>query len=282
LKKILFFYERNLSCHSNELKDNYYIICFGVHNLSFKKHTTVLSYQLYTDKELATLLKTADEDAYVELIYRYEKILFRCAYIICQNKEMSEDAVQNVWLYLWERHNEVTILNIQSYLKKAIKFEVIKQINQSKKRQAGLKRKIMLEAPSDGDEKMKADFLQMIINNSVEKMPTKCRQVFVYSREMGMSISQIARKMDISHKTVEAHLSKALKMLSHAIQSTWVLFFFMLTSILLWRHIPTFRHCFRLGWVFQHHAAAIHHFAKLCCRSVVISFRGSSSFFKAK
>ena len=55
--------------------------------------------------------------------------------------------------------------------------------------------------------------MQDYINGLVDKLPEKCRLVFKYSREEGKKNSQIAEELDIAEKTVEAHLTKAIKSL---------------------------------------------------------------------
>ena len=61
------------------------------------------------------------------------------------------------------------------------------------------------------EEKIYARFLKEYVEGIVEQLQEKCRLVFEYSRRDGLTIPEISEKMNISPKTAEAHLTKALK-----------------------------------------------------------------------
>jgi RNA polymerase sigma-70 factor (ECF subfamily) len=63
------------------------------------------------------------------------------------------------------------------------------------------------------------------LQKEVNKLPEKCKLVFQYSREHGMSNKEIAEQLQLSAKTVEAHITKALKHLRAALKGTTSLFF---------------------------------------------------------
>jgi len=63
------------------------------------------------------------------------------------------------------------------------------------------------------DDLLQAKFLEEYINNIIEQLPEKCKLVYIYSRKNEMSVQEIASEMNIAGKTVEAHLTKALKVL---------------------------------------------------------------------
>jgi RNA polymerase sigma-70 factor (ECF subfamily) len=63
------------------------------------------------------------------------------------------------------------------------------------------------------DERIRLEELQYQLMNETEKLPAKCKMVFRLSREQGYTQKQIAIRMGISEKTVESHLSKALRTL---------------------------------------------------------------------
>jgi RNA polymerase sigma-70 factor (ECF subfamily) len=62
-------------------------------------------------------------------------------------------------------------------------------------------------------EQMEADELQEQINQAIDGLPERCRMIFLLSRFEDMSYKEIAQKLDISVKTVENQISKALKVL---------------------------------------------------------------------
>ena len=74
------------------------------------------------------------------------------------------------------------------------------------------------------EEKLDALFLKDFLNGVVDRLPEKARLVFRYSREDHLSIAEIADKMDLSPKSVEYHMTKALKMLREQIKKFNILF----------------------------------------------------------
>jgi len=73
--------------------------------------------------------------------------------------------------------------------------------------------------------------LKLKINETLESLPEKCRQVFELSRYEGKKYKEIAIELNISEKTVEAHISKALKILKENLSEfLTVMIFFMLNN----------------------------------------------------
>ena len=84
---------------------------------------------------------------------------------------------------------------------------------------------LKVQAPLS-DEKLEAAELQSVIDQAVDQLPERCRLVFVLSRFEQMSHKEIANQLDISPKTVENQITKALKILRETLGpylSIWVL-----------------------------------------------------------
>lgn len=169
------------------------------------------SYQILTDIELTACIRSGDELAFTEVYSRYWKKLLAIAYHYTKDKIVAEEIVQEVFISLWNRRNKVKIKSLANYLATAIKFSVFKQLARQKRR-LDIVRSISEPAPLSLDEQeIDARFLKEYITGIVEQLPDKCRLVFKYSRDNGLTIPEIARQMELSEKTVESHLTKALK-----------------------------------------------------------------------
>lgn len=164
------------------------------------------------DKVLLSLLKESDEDAYTQIYNRYWKKLLAIAFIHTKSKAESEEIVQEVMISLWDRRNEVEILSLNSYLATAIRFSVFKRIYQNRRRQE-IDVQIQKSNYSLDVEEIDARFLKEYISSIVEQLPEKCKIVFKSSREDYKPNAQIAHEQGISEKTVEAHLTRAIKVL---------------------------------------------------------------------
>ena len=162
-----------------------------------------------TEAELVQLLTAGREDAFTEIYNRYWERLLAIAYNLTKDKVIAEEITQEVFISLWKRRKEVHIETLGGYLATAVKFSIFKHIVRQKRR-----KEILKDAPlhiDNEEERIYTLFLKEYIQGIVDQLPEKCRLVFRYSRQEGMTLAEIADKLNISPKTAEAHLTKALK-----------------------------------------------------------------------
>jgi RNA polymerase sigma-70 factor (ECF subfamily) len=171
-----------------------------------------------SDHELLDLLREGGEAAFTEIYHRYWERLLAIGYQYTRNKESAEEIVHDVLLRLWKQRMSVTIESLPAYLGTAVKFSVFKALLKEKRRSQIRARLPQAEMISQDEEKVEAKFLQDYLHGIIETLPEKCRLVFRYSREEYLTLSEIAERMDISQKTVESHMTKALKTLRHGLQ----------------------------------------------------------------
>lgn len=170
-------------------------------------------YQQQTDADLIMALREGRSDVFAEIYNRYWKKLLAIAYHHCKDKVIAEEIVQEVFIGLWNRRNALYIDNVNAYLATAVRLSVFKQYVRQKRRKEIKEETADPIIASWDEEKIYARFLQQHINGIVDVLPEKCRLVFKLSRDEGLSIPEVARRMGIAEKTAEAHLTKALKAL---------------------------------------------------------------------
>jgi RNA polymerase sigma-70 factor (family 1) len=168
-------------------------------------------YRFMTDTELTVLLKQGDQGAFTHIYNTHWKLLFRTAYHILQDHTTAQDIVQNVFISLWQRRNEATILNLKAYLQQATRFGVFKAIRKLKHDQLFFDRLAQVTVDIITDNPLLFKEQQQLIKNLVDTLPEECKETFRLSREENMTYKQIAALLDISEKTVEKRLSKSLK-----------------------------------------------------------------------
>jgi RNA polymerase sigma-70 factor (family 1) len=168
-------------------------------------------YVNFSDQELLEELRLGNRVAFTELFNRYWKKLLAISYTYTKDRSSAEEIVQEVFIGLWNRKEQLNIKTLEPYLATAVKFSIFKSIHQQKRREELAMLNYQTELVALDEEKIHAKFLQEYIDGIVEQLPEKCRLVFKYSRNDGLSIPEIAAEMDIAEKTVEAHLTKALK-----------------------------------------------------------------------
>ena len=168
-------------------------------------------YSTHSDEQLLIMLRNDNDEAFVEIYNRYWDKLLAIGYNHARNKETAEEIVQDVFMSLWNRRHETEIDRLAAYLATAVKFAVFKTLARENRRKALLAGQ-PADVPTSPDEAIiEAKFLKEYLDGVVAGLPEKCRLVFTYSREHQLSTKEIADTLQLSHKTVESHLTKALK-----------------------------------------------------------------------
>lgn len=186
----------------------------------------VKRYTQYEDKELLYLLSQNDKEAFTELYNRFWKKLFAIAYSRIDEVQDAEDIVHDVMTSLWKNRQKVEIDLLENYLATATKYAVLTRI---KKKQRELKYQSQFEQPAIVELQVETSLhfkkVLEVIKLEVEQLPERCRLIFKCSREQGKPVKQIAKELNISPKTVENQLNKALKQLRLVTKSFFHSFF---------------------------------------------------------
>ena len=163
------------------------------------------------DPELTELLKNGDQEAFTVIYNTYWNALFRTAYRILNDRSAAEDIVQNVFVSLWNRRNEATILNLKAYLQQATRYCVYQAIRSKKHDDSFYERLALVTADIITDNPLLFKEQQELLQKIIDSLPEDCKTTFRLSREENMSYKQIAALLNISEKTVEKRMSKSLK-----------------------------------------------------------------------
>ena len=142
------------------------------------------------------------------------------------NLDDAKELVHKVFIKVWEKIDSFPKgMNFKSYLYTAVNNYGLNFIRDNKKfvplDPASTEHQI---APETGLETQE---LKRSIEYALNMLPEKCRQVFEYSRYEGLKYAAIADKMGISVKTVEAQMTKALKILREHLSEFLAILFFM-------------------------------------------------------
>jgi RNA polymerase sigma-70 factor (ECF subfamily) len=176
-----------------------------------------------SDKQLIASLKAGDANAMTEIYNRYWRKMLLVAYNLTKDKSTAQEIVQQVLIKLWDRRDTVNIDSLPNYLAVAVKYSVYTYLSREKRRSEVDAANLPKAVDNFDEEKIYANFLQEYISGVVDTLPEKCKLVFKYSRENGKTIPEIARDLSISEKTVEAHLTKALKSIKYSLKNSGTL-----------------------------------------------------------
>ena len=181
-------------------------------------------YLSYDNKLLVSLLTANDERAFTEIYNRFWKKLFAIAYNRLKEIQVAEDIVHDAFASLWVNRQKSEIESLENYLATAVKYMVLARIKklQRERLYKADHTTPVIELPVENAIHYKR--ILEIVLHEVEKLPAKCRLIFKYSRHEGMPVKQIAEELQLSPKTVENQLNKALKQIKMAARSFLHLF----------------------------------------------------------
>ena len=175
----------------------------------------------FTDQDIIKLLndpKQAERAA--ELLFKkfYSDVCY-AVYRIIPDATKSEDIAQDVFLEIWRKRETIDIKSsVKAYLKRAGVNKALNYIRANKIRfEDDESYEMQNLSIRDHGEEVEVKDLQAIIDNAIDSLPERCRIVFSLSRFEELSYKEIAAKLEISVKTVENQISKALKILRLAV-----------------------------------------------------------------
>ncbi|WP_229208961.1 RNA polymerase sigma factor [Dyadobacter luticola] len=172
-------------------------------------------YTECSDENLLALIGgQQDEQAFEALYNRYFKVLFNFAYSKVNDRFPAQEIVQEVFVSLWQQRDGQQIECCRSFLFTIIKRKIISFYRKEYTRQHhydqwGTEQHVVSD-PAD-QVTLTAD-LQSRYEQGLDLLSPKCQEVFVMSRQ-GFSNKQIGVELAISEKTVEQHITKALRIL---------------------------------------------------------------------
>lgn len=169
------------------------------------------NYPIHTDEQLLKQLYQSDESAFAEIYNRYWKPLYTSAHNILQVREAAQDAVQEVFISLWKRREAIQVDVLQSYLHQAVRFQVFKAIRAEKTDQHFFNRLALVSKDILFEDPLLFKELETIYQQLIQALPPDEKEIFLLHRDGGLTYKQIAEKKNISVKTVEKKMSRALK-----------------------------------------------------------------------
>jgi len=154
-----------------------------------------------------------DKEKFEELFKTHFKPLCGFANKYLQDIDLAKEIVHDVFVKLWEKREQIDMNKaVKSYLYTAVNNKSLNHIRDNKK---FVDSEQIIENETDwnySDNLVELE-IQEKITATLDSLPPKCREVFKLSRYENLKYKEIAEKLDISQKTVETHMSKALKAL---------------------------------------------------------------------
>tara|TARA_Y100001970_G_scaffold19388_1_gene21957 strand:+ start:169300 stop:169839 length:540 start_codon:yes stop_codon:yes gene_type:complete len=164
-------------------------------------------------KEFILLLKSGDESAFTELINKYNRRLFAYAVSLSGDYSLAKDIVQDVFLKTYEFRKRLNPeFSIEGFLYRSVYNQFINVYHKNKSLLKVHDEYVrflnqIIDEPKDSE----FDKLIKIVNESINNLPKRCKEIFVLSKKEGYTNLEISEILNISIKTVEAQITIAFK-----------------------------------------------------------------------
>jgi RNA polymerase sigma-70 factor (family 1) len=185
----------------------------------------------FTDVELIELFELGDINAFEEIYNRYSLKLYAAAYKRLKERDTAQEIVQDFFTSFWINRQQVKIqTSLQGYLFTSIKYLVLNHKRATAVRNSYAEILLMVNNSLDNSTEENYYYKELLerVEAEVTHLPPKCRNVFELSRMQYKTNKEIAQLMGISEKTVENHLTKALRYLRVNLNSLLLLVFLYL------------------------------------------------------
>lgn len=174
------------------------------------------SIQGIDEKDLIVRLKSGDQTAFELLFHFYYPGLVMYAIQFTTDRMEAEEIVQDFFVRFWQRHQQIIPSDsLKSYLFLSVKNGSLNFLKHKKIEEKYIRSMTELSNNHlvyDPDLYIASE-LQEKIKKSIDLLPEKCREIFIMSRMRGLKNEEIAAELNLSKRTVETQISKALKVL---------------------------------------------------------------------
>jgi RNA polymerase sigma-70 factor, ECF subfamily len=168
-----------------------------------------------SERALVARVRDGDVAAFTLIVDRYVPALLAFATERLRSRPDAEEIVQDVFALIWANRVQWAItVPLRTYLYQSVRNRIANwyrdtSVHQSIFTQSG-KGPPEQRAPIGTDDPLKEDELKSSLRAALDRLPDRCREVFLLSREHGLTYPEIATVLGITTKTVERHMTRAL------------------------------------------------------------------------
>ncbi len=168
------------------------------------------------DAELLARIRTGDEAAFERLFRCYAESLYACAFGYVGSRDAAEEIVQQLFSTLWERRQIWQVSGtVATYLFRAVRNASLNALRDRRRNLAFRARlegaAVVASPPPDVEQEIEAAELATAVARVVARLPERCREVFRLNRYHQLTYAEVAQVLEVSVKTVEIHMARALK-----------------------------------------------------------------------
>lgn len=155
------------------------------------------------------------KEEYKNTFDEYYNPLCNFAFRIVKRQDVAEDVVQEVFIHLWQKRKSINLSgSIKNYLFQSTRNKGIEFLRRNKLESDYVESELHLKKSDYNIEDDSSNYmLKEQLKRSIRQLPPKCQQIFVLSKMNGLTYGEIAEELNLSVKTVENQIGRALKLL---------------------------------------------------------------------
>jgi RNA polymerase sigma-70 factor (ECF subfamily) len=139
---------------------------------------------------------------------------------LLHEQEQAEDVVQQLFVNLWEKRESIEVGGSwKSYLLRSTHNSCLNQIKHQKIKTEHVQHSLATEAISEQRDLLEEQEFNQKVKHAVQSLPPQCKKIFLMSRLQGKKYNQIANELNLSVKTIENQMGKALKVLREELKT---------------------------------------------------------------
>lgn len=188
---------------------------------------SVSFYPKNEDIALFLLIKRRDKEAFAAVYQKYHAYLYALAVRYLKNSALAEDAVQHVFVKLWETTQNIDVeINLKNYLYTMTKNYILNQFRNNREMISLNYVNAQQAFVSDCDVGKRLEDTQImeLLHEAIDELPLQKKMVCKKKIDENKSNQQIANEMNISVHTVKSHYQEAIKMLRNYFEKIKLIF----------------------------------------------------------
>ena len=166
-----------------------------------------------------------DKTSFDQIYKQYWSKLYIYAFNVLKEKEICEDILQEIFIDLWAKRDNVQITDLNSYLYQSVKYQIFNHFRKSKYKKQLLIKFNLMNTQNGIDELYEEKELNVQLKDIISKLPKQRRIIFKMSRYDGLSNKEISENLNISLQTVKNQINKSLKFIRRSLKNISLLFF---------------------------------------------------------
>jgi len=188
-----------------------------------------------SDENLIPALKRDDRSAINTIFLKHHAMLCRISFRIINDPDEAKDIVQDVFIKLWQKRQELNIhYSLEAYLKKAVVNTSLNRIESKRKFVSLHSSESTVQASENVVEGQQSiNELSTSVDHAIASLPVRTKAVFTLIRFEEMTYKEVAESLEISTKAVEKEMMKALKLLREALKDYIPLLIFAISGAIL-------------------------------------------------